>query len=62
MAILRNFGLKVGAVGTTKFENRIRELVAETSDLNMIARWMISGDVLEWRKGLTTDGRYVSPI
>lgn len=26
---LRNFGLKVGMVGTVKFEARIRELVAE---------------------------------
>ena len=25
--LLRNFGLKVGAVGTVKFEERIRELV-----------------------------------
>jgi transposase len=30
---LRNFGLKVGMVGTVKFEQRIRELVADIPDL-----------------------------
>ena len=30
---LRNFGLKVGMVGTAKFEARIRELVADHPDL-----------------------------
>jgi len=30
---LRNFGLKVGVVGTVKFEQRIRELVADIPDL-----------------------------
>src|SRR2546427_6773162 len=33
---LRNFGLKVGMVGTVKFEARIRELVAEHPDLAAI--------------------------
>ena len=33
---LRNFGLKVGMVGTTKFEARIRELVADHPDLAAI--------------------------
>jgi transposase len=32
-ATLRNFGLKVGMVGTVKFEARIRELVESISDL-----------------------------
>jgi transposase len=32
-ATLRNFGLKVGMVGTAKFEARIRELVESISDL-----------------------------
>ena len=32
-ATLRNFGLKVGVVGTVKFEARIKELVDNTSDL-----------------------------
>jgi transposase len=32
-ATLRNFGLKVGAVGTAKFEARIKELVVNLSDL-----------------------------
>jgi transposase len=32
-ATLRNFGLKVGVVGTVKFEARIKELVDNTPDL-----------------------------
>jgi transposase len=32
-ATLRNFGLKVGMVGTVKFEARIKELVADIPDL-----------------------------
>ena len=32
-ATLRNFGLKVGVVGTVKFETRIKELVENLSDL-----------------------------
>ena len=32
-ATLRNFGLKVGVVGTVKFEARIKELVENLSDL-----------------------------
>ncbi len=31
--LLRNFGLKVGVVGSAKFEARIRELVEGTLDL-----------------------------
>ena len=34
---LRNFGLKVGPVGTSKFEARICELVADNPDLAAIA-------------------------
>jgi transposase len=34
---LRNFGLKVGIVGTAKFEARIRELVVDYPDLAVIA-------------------------
>ena len=30
---LRNFGLKVGMVGTVKFEARIKELIANLPDL-----------------------------
>jgi len=33
---LRNFGLKVGMVGTVEFEARIRELVADHPDLAAI--------------------------
>ena len=32
-ATLRNFGLKVGVVGTVKFEARIKELVENLSDV-----------------------------
>ena len=35
-ATLRNFGLKVGVVGTVKFEARIKELVENLSDLVML--------------------------
>ena len=31
--LVRNFGLKVGAVGVIKFENRVRELVDSMTDL-----------------------------
>jgi len=36
-ATLRNFGLKVGAVGAAKFEMRIKELVENLPDLAMLA-------------------------
>jgi transposase len=35
-ATLRNFGLKVGIVGTVKFEARIKELVEELPDLGVL--------------------------
>jgi transposase len=35
-ATLRNFGLKVGMVGTVKFEARIKELVESLADLTML--------------------------
>src|SRR4051812_3948596 len=35
-ATLRNFGLKVGVVGTVKFESRIKELVENVPDLAML--------------------------
>jgi transposase len=35
-ATLRNFGLKVGMVGTAKFEARIRELVENVADLVLL--------------------------
>jgi transposase len=35
-ATLRNFGLKVGVVGTTKFEGRIKELVENLPDLILL--------------------------
>ena len=38
---LRNFGLKVGMVGTVKFEARIRELVADIPDLAMLVEPML---------------------
>jgi hypothetical protein len=36
---LRNFGLKVGMVGTVKFEGRIEELVENLPDLVQIGNW-----------------------
>ncbi|OOO27807.1 IS110 family transposase [Agrobacterium salinitolerans] len=41
--ILRNFGLKVGAVGTFKFEDRIRELVEGAPDLVAIIEPLLAG-------------------
>jgi transposase len=35
-ATLRNFGLKVGVVGTVKFEARIKELVEDVPDLEVL--------------------------
>jgi transposase len=35
-ATLRNFGLKVGAIGTVKYETRIRELVENLPDLTVL--------------------------
>lgn len=39
--LLRNFGLKVGQVGSIKFEVRIRELVAGISDIAEIAEALL---------------------
>jgi len=36
-ATLRNFGLKVGMIGTAKFEERIKELVGSLPDTMMCA-------------------------
>jgi transposase len=38
---LRNFGLKVGMVGTVKFETRISELVADHPDLAAIVESLL---------------------
>ena len=35
-ATLSNFGLKVGMVGTARFETRIKELVEKVTDLAML--------------------------
>ena len=44
---LRNFGLKVGMVGTVKFEGRIRELVADIPDLaNLVEPLLVVRRVL----------------
>lgn len=40
--LLRNFGLKVGAVGAVKFEDRIRELVERMPELEEIATSLLS--------------------
>jgi transposase len=50
---LRNFGFKVGMVGTVKFEARIRELVAEHSDLVAIVEpLLIARKVLREQLGV----------
>ena len=49
---LRNFGLKVGMVGTVRFEARIRELVEDLPDLAalieplLIVRWTLRDQVV----------------
>src|SRR5438477_13077998 len=40
-ATLRNFGLKVGMIGTIKFETRIRELVENLPDLAVLVEPML---------------------
>src|SRR6266699_257499 len=52
---LRNFGLKVGMVGTVKFEARIRELVANHPDLAAIVEPLLIA-----RRLITTPG--VGPV
>jgi hypothetical protein len=42
-ATLRNFGLKVGMIGTVKFETRIRELVENLPDLAVLVRLLSDG-------------------
>jgi transposase len=50
---LRNFGFKVGMVGTVKFEARIRELVADHSDLvAIIEPLLIARKVLREQLGV----------
>src|SRR3974390_797088 len=41
-ATLRNFGLKVGIVGTAKFEARIKELVENLPDLAMLVEPLLT--------------------
>src|SRR5262249_43556216 len=41
-ATLRNFGLKVGAVGTAKFEARIKELVKNFPDLAVLVEPLLA--------------------
>src|SRR5438874_5277092 len=42
-ATLRNFGLKVGVVGTAKFEARIKELVENLPDLTRLIEALLIG-------------------
>jgi transposase len=51
-ATLRNFGLKVGVVGTVKFEARIRELVENLPDVAVLVE-----PLLAVRRVLRTDHR-----
>ncbi|HEY0122514.1 MAG TPA: IS110 family transposase [Rhizobium sp.] len=41
--LLRNFGLKVGPIGTVKFEERIRELINDAPDLVAIMEPLLAG-------------------
>ena len=43
VAFCATFGLKVGAVGTVKFEERIRELVEDAADLATIMEPLLAG-------------------
>src|ERR1700723_4065309 len=50
---LRNFGLKVGMVGTTKFEARIKELVEDLPDLAVLVEpLLVVGRVLREQIGI----------
>jgi transposase len=49
---LRNFGLKVGIAGQTKFEARIEELVEDIPDLAVLVE-----PLLVVRRGITLWGR-----
>jgi transposase len=51
-ASLRNFGLKVGMIGTVKFEARIRELVANLPDLAVLVELLLIG-----RRAISRAGR-----
>src|SRR3972149_1726614 len=55
-ATLRNFGLKVGVVGTVKFEARIKELVENLPDLV----WLVE-PLLIVRRGLREQGGILHP-
>jgi transposase len=41
---LRNFGLKVGMLGTVKFEARIKELVENLPDLAVLVEPLLEAD------------------
>ena len=62
--LVRNFGLKVGAVGVIKFENRIRELVdgmpdlADITDALLIARRKIREQYAKLHRKLLAIVRY----
>ena len=51
-ATLRNFGLKVGMVGTVKFEARIKELVENLPDLTLVEPLLIVRRVLREQIGI----------
>jgi len=62
--LVRNFGLKVGAVGVIKFENRIRELIdgmpdlADITDALLIARRKIREQYAKLHRKLLAIVRY----
>ena len=51
-ATLRNFGLKVGVVGTVKFEERVKELVDNTPDLVVLVEPLLIVRVLREKIGI----------
>src|SRR5436190_14582552 len=55
-ATLRNFGLKVGMVGTVKFEARIKELVENLTDLAVLVE-----PLLIVRPGTSRADRHPAP-
>ena len=51
-ATLRNFGLKVGMIGTVKFETRIRALVSARGSASRARCHRLRGrDLTAWRLG-----------
>ena len=59
---LRNFGLKVGLVGTVKFEARIHELVADYPDLAAIVKPVLMAPSMSASVGYSIKPRSASAV